>query len=81
MNIYRRNFVCRCPANNALIVYGLAIHSPKMIRVEAINAAVESFKSEYHEALADELHKAFGGYQVITAHHHGVDIETQRGAA
>lgn len=33
----------------------------------------------YHEALADKLLKRFRGFQIIRAHHHGIEIETHRG--
>lgn len=79
MNKYSRTFVSVCPSNHASIIYSLVIESEKMIYVEHINTAVAIFRKDYHEKIADELFKAFGGKQTITAHHHGVDVETKRG--
>ncbi|CAN7304586.1 hypothetical protein LJR296_001428 [Cupriavidus necator] len=79
MNIYRHQFVCKCPANGAMIVYALEIASKAMIHAEHIVAACALHRSGYHEAIADALHQALGGQQTLRAHHHGVDIESLRG--
>ncbi|WP_063771734.1 hypothetical protein [Cupriavidus necator] len=79
MNIYRHQFVCKCPANGAMIVYALEIASSTMIHAEHIIAACAQHRSAYHEAIADGLHQALGGQQTLRAHHRGVDIETRRG--
>lgn len=78
MNIYRTKFFARCPANDCIIDYSLAIHTGTMIRVEEINAELAEIKSGYHEDIADRLCARFGGSQTIKATHHGVDIETIR---
>lgn len=79
MNIYRLQFACICPSDGAQIIYSLEIQSEKMIHVEHIVVAVALNAKEYHEPLADRLHQAFGGRQVITATHQGVQVETRRG--
>lgn len=79
MNIYRHQFVSVCPNNGAAIIYRLEIAADMMIPVEHVVTACALFKSGYHEAIADELHRRFGCKQTLTAHHHGVDVETRRG--
>lgn len=79
MNIYRHQFIAACPGNGSQIIYALEIQSMSMIHVEHITLACKLHNKGYHEAIADDLHNRFGGRQVITAHHHGVDIETIRG--
>lgn len=80
MNIYRHKFICACPTNGQQIAFELEITSTTMIHVEHIVTAAALHKTGFHEDLADHLHKALGGSQVLRAHHHGVDIETIRGA-
>ena len=79
MNIYRHQFVSHCPNNDKPIIYALEIETDSVIQVEHIVTACSLHKRAYHEAIADELHQRFDGRQTIRAHHHGVDIETQRG--
>jgi hypothetical protein len=80
MNIYRHQFVCACPANKQPIIYQLEVRSLKMIYVEKIVVACQMWQQEFHEKIADALELQFPGtLQVLKAHHHGVDIETQRG--
>jgi hypothetical protein len=82
MNIYTRQFVAMCPNNNESIIYNLRIETlDRMIHVEHIVTATALIKQGYHEQIADELHRRFGGRQVLRAHHHGVDIETIRESA
>jgi hypothetical protein len=45
--------------------------------VEACRQA-RDLPKPYHENIADDLAAKFGGRQCLTAHHHGVDIETVR---
>jgi SRSO17 transposase len=78
MNIYRHQFVSHCPNNDKPIIYALSIETDGVIQVEHIVTAAALHKRAYHEAIADDLHARFGGKQVMTAHHHGVDIETVR---
>ena len=80
MNRYTHDFLVKCPNNDLLVAYRLVITTPRVIMVEDIVAACK-VESAYHEALADQLYQRFGGRQVMTAHHHGVDIETTRGRA
>lgn len=49
--------------------------------VEEIKHFTETLDHLYHEPIADELHKKFGGYQILKAKHHGIEIETRRGHA
>lgn len=81
MNIYRFKFVSLCPNNNMPIVYRLEVQKDEgeKIMVEHFDIAVKLYDKAYHEDLADFLIKQFGGRQILTAHHHGVDIETRRG--
>jgi hypothetical protein len=82
MNIYSRQFVAACPNNGEPIIYNLRIEIVGgMIQVEHIVTATALIKRGYHEQIADELHRRFGGRQLLRAHHHGVDIETIREAA
>ncbi len=78
-NTYKHTFVVECPNNGKLIIYSLSIATEQTIMVEHIMTACGLFKSGYHEDIADQLHERFGGHQVITANHHGVQIETVRG--
>lgn len=78
-NIYRHQFIAECPNNGKSIVYSLTIETDKTVMVEHITTACSLIKQGYHEDIADTLHQALGGFQLITAHHHGVDIETHRG--
>jgi len=79
MNIYSRQFVADCPNNGQPIIYSLRIETvDRMIQVEHIVTATALIKRGYHEQIADELHRRFGGRQALRAHHHGVDIETIR---
>ena len=80
MNIYRCRFVLICPENSIPVTYRLEIERPTMIRVEDIQAAIQTLKGRgFHEEAADVLFSLLGGHQVLKAHHHGVDIETVRG--
>lgn len=80
MNIYKRKFIATCPNNGEHISYELTIETNVKIMVEHIVAATKMIKSGYHEDIADNLLKTFGGKQVLKAHHHEVDIETIRTA-
>lgn len=83
MNRYSRIFVAACPNNSEQIIYTLTIEvsADQMIQVEHIVTATALIRRGYHEQIADELYRRFGGRQVLRAHHHGVDIETVREAA
>jgi hypothetical protein len=81
-NIYRREFIARCPVNQHPIRYRLTIQTEgRLITVEDIVRVTSELVSGYHEAIADELHAVFGGSQTMVAFHHGVEIETRRGGA
>lgn len=79
MNRYIRQFSATCPNNGAAIIYNLMIETDVVIMVEDIVTETDAIGNGYHEAIADNLHQRFGGRQILTAHHHGVDILTRRG--
>lgn len=78
MNRYRTEFFAKCPNNGLRIKYQLEIVAGEKVMVEDIIAAVDALSSGFHEDIADQLHARLGHQQVLTAHHHGVDIETIR---
>lgn len=80
MNIYTRQFIVACPTNGEQIIYTLETRTDRMIHVENILTATK-IVTGFHEAIADDLHARFGGFQKMTAIHHGVAIETHRGFA
>jgi len=80
VNIYRVEFFAKCPVNGIRIKYLLRIETTRVIRVESLLAAAEDIGGGYHEAIADDLASLFPGRQTLTAEHHGVHIETTRGA-
>lgn len=81
MNIYRLQFVAHCPSNGQPIVYQFELRTEdkRKVLVEHIVIATKLYAVAYHEQIADAFFEQFGGQQIITAHHHGVDIETRRG--
>ncbi|HEV2612500.1 MAG TPA: hypothetical protein VGU61_19720 [Noviherbaspirillum sp.] len=79
MNIYRYQFAAACPINDAQIIYQLTIETTHMIHVEHIVTFAALHKTGFHEDLADKFYNKFRGRQTMTAHHHGVNIETIRG--
>lgn len=78
VNIYRHAFVVRCPANSRRVNYRLEIETLAVIMVEEIISAC-TIETGYHEVIAEQLFRQFGGAQTLTAFHHGVEIETRRG--
>lgn len=78
MNIYTTEFFAFCPVNEVRIKYTLRIESATMIKVEDIIDEVTLHQRGFHEEIADQLHRVFGGMQKLNANHHGVDIETLR---
>lgn len=78
VNIYRREFSAICPNNGEVIWYTLVIRSPEIIQAEVIAKETAHHRCGHHEDIADRLHKSLGWDQTLTAHHHGVDIETRR---
>lgn len=78
MNTYKTKFFAFCPVNEARIEYALEIQTGIVIKVEDIIDAVTLLSRGFHEEIADQLHKEFGGTQTLKASHHGVDIETIR---
>lgn len=79
MNRYAHNFVVECPNNGRRIMYWLTIDALRTIMVEAIVSACAKHQTEFHEVIADKLFEEFGGFQILKAHHHGVQITTERG--
>lgn len=80
-NTYTTEFFANCPNNGIRIKYRLRIESPIPISVEQITAAVEATGEGFHEDIADAFAQRLRGYQVLTADHHGVTIETTRQGA
>lgn len=82
MNIYTFTFVKICPNNGMPIGYTLRIEAQSTIMVEDIVAACMAQPAEiFHEDLADAVHRDIGeGVHTLIAYHHGVTIETRRGA-
>jgi len=78
MNSYTTEFFSFCPTNNVRIKYCLVIQTDKVIMVEDIIDEVMLHHRGYHEEIADQLHRTFGGRQILVAEHHGVKIETVR---
>ena len=78
MNAYTTKFFADCPTNGIRIAYTLRIETSEVLAVETLIATVESVGDGYHEEIADDMHKRFGGVQTLTADHHGVTIETTR---
>ena len=78
LNVYTAEFFATCPSNGIRIKYRLRIEANTAIPVERIIAKIDSFGEGFHESIADDLLKSFGGIQVLTADHHGVTIETTR---
>lgn len=79
MNIYTTEFFAFCPENEVRVKYTLRIESATVIKVEDIIDKATFHERGYHEEIADQLHKVFGGRQTLSAEHHGVHIETKRG--
>lgn len=77
-NTYRHTFTATWPSDGEVIVYTLEICSQAMTRVEHIKKATALIKQGWHEQIADQLGKRFGGHQVIKVVHQGVEIETVR---
>lgn len=77
MNAYTVEFFACCPNNGIRIKYRLRIETAEVIPVEQIAAAVDA-EDGFHEEIADRMFARFGGRQVMTADHHGVQIETTR---
>jgi len=78
LNAYTTEFFTNCPNNGLRIKYLLRIETREVIPVEQITAKVETLSEGFHEEVADELLRAFGGVQTLVADHHGVTIETTR---
>lgn len=77
LNTYRYQFVAICPVNGEAILYSLAIQKAERILVEHIKTACALHRSGYHEDIAADLHSRFAGELLLTANHHGVEIETR----
>jgi len=78
MNKYQTKFVIECITNQKPIMYRLTIVTHETIIVEELLEFIKKLKTNYHEKIADELFKKFGGKQTMTANHHGVLIKTKR---
>lgn len=78
MNTYSAEFSSWCPINGALVLYRIRIETTETIQVEQILAAIRREPESLHEDIADRMFATFGGRQTLSAHHHGVTIETTR---
>ena len=79
MNTYTIEFFATCPNNGIRVKYRLQIETTEVIQVEQIVNEVMLLDRGYHEEIADQLQRVFGGRQTLVADHHGVTIETTRG--
>lgn len=79
-NAYTLKFFAFCPSNNVRIEYGWRVETADTLSVEELITAAEAIGEGYHEEIADQLFKAYGGEQTLLAEHHGVLIETYRSA-
>lgn len=78
-NRYTHHFTLKCPVNGTRIEYTLIIETCKRVMVEDILQQVVALPNPgFHEDAADLLAATLPGRQTLRAHHHGVDIETQR---
>lgn len=80
MNIYRFTFWAKCPVNDAPIKYGAEVRTAGVVMAEALRAFGDECRQGLHEDFADRMLERFGGFQRLTANHHGVEIETIRWA-
>lgn len=78
MNVYSTRFFSICPNNGARIDYELNIETDQTIQVEDLIDAVTLLNRGYHEEIADQLFREFGGRQTLSADHHGVAIKSVR---
>jgi len=60
------------------VLYTLSIEINAMLLVENLIEVVTMHDKGYHEDIADQLLREFGGVQTLTATHHGVEIKTIR---
>lgn len=79
MNRYKTEFFSECPVNKVRVKYDLLIETEKTISVEELlGLFADYYASGFHELMADDLYKRYGGRQTMKAFHHGVEIETVR---
>lgn len=78
MNVYTTRFFSICPSNGVRVEYEISIETDKIIQVEDLVDAVTLLDRGYHEEIADQLFREFGGRQTIVADHHGVIIRSTR---
>lgn len=78
LNSYTVQFFAFCPSNEVRILYTLIIEINAVLMVENLIDVVTLHDRGYHEAIADQLLREFGGKQTLTANHHGVEIKTLR---
>ena len=78
INEYSITFESVCPADGERIKYAATIVTDVMIRAEDIVMFVNGLSESFHEQIADAMWSRFGGLQVISAVHQGVNITTRR---
>lgn len=80
MNTYRYVFAATCPSDGDQIIYGLEVHSPTRIMVEAIKNACADWPSGFQEDIAEDLRNVLGAAITLRAQHQGVEIVTELSA-
>lgn len=78
MNTYTTEFFAVCPENGVRIHYKWTVNTDSVLKVEDLIDEVTLHSRGYHEEIADQLQRSFGGQQTLTAFHHGVLIHTTR---
>lgn len=78
MNRYDYEFSAVCPVDGDAVVYQLAIETKRVIQAEEIRKAGLITEPLFHEQIADNLGRVFGGKQTLVATHRGVKITTER---
>ena len=78
LNTYTTEFFAICPENNIRVHYKWRVETDTVLKVEDLIDEVNLHSRGYHEEIADQLQRSFGGKQNLTAFHHGVLIETTR---
>lgn len=71
--VHETKFTCRCPVDNSLDHYELSVEVRKLIKVEAILAAIAALpKKAFQEELTEQLAKVLGATVTTTGYHSGV---------
>lgn len=81
INQYEVEVTCMCPVDDLPDVYHLTVTARRVIPVETILAAVETFKSRkmYQEDLCQAIHRQVNACCVLVGYHSGVRVRSQCG--